>query len=196
MLLVMIMLKLDGVRKKYKSKKIFDNAWLEINSPGLYLVKGKNGSGKTTLFNILGGFISFKGRVYNGFNHNMSYMFQNSYLIEHFTIKEHFEIFDIDLKLLDCFNLKDKLECLPKMLSSGEKQRIALLIALHSGKDLILLDEPFANLDKENILITLNIINKIKKNAIILLISHDNDFINSDEWDIQELDKAETWVEV
>lgn len=178
MLLVMIMLKLDGVRKKYKSKKIFDKVCLEITHPGLYLVKGKNGSGKTTLFNVLGGFIKFKGRVYNPFKCNMSYMFQNSYLIEHFTIKEHFEIFNIDLKLLDNFNLQDKLECLPKTLSSGEKQRIALLLALHSERDLILLDEPFANLDKKNILIALNIINKIKKNAIILLISHDNNLIN------------------
>ena len=129
------MIEINNYSFGYKRKLLFDNACLLIDKPGIYLVKGKNGSGKTTLFN------------YICKQYNCSYCSQDSYLLDCFTIKEHFELFKINLDILDRLGLNDKKDCYIDKLSDGERQRVAIVLALFSENSIILLDEPFANLD-------------------------------------------------
>lgn len=167
------MICLKNIRKKYGRQVIFKGANLEINKAGLYLICADNGKGKSTLLNIIGGFTKYKGKCVNNYKYSMSYLFQNSYLIESLTVKEHLDLFDIDYTYLKKFYLEDKLEAYPSELSSGEKQRIGIIICLYSDSLLVLLDEPTSNLDNDNIEIVANEIKKIKNDKIILMISHD-----------------------
>ena len=145
------MLEAKRINKKYGKRSIFNNLNFKIDKPGLYLITGNNGIGKTTLFNIIGKFTTFKGKIKNSHKDSMGYLFQNSYLIEYLTIKEHLELFGVSSDVLSKFNLDNKLDSYPDNLSSGEKQRIGLIIMLYSNNELILLDEPFANLDEINV---------------------------------------------
>ena len=173
------MLKLINIYKLYRKKAILKNVNLQLPDKGVFLIKGKNGSGKTTLFNIIAKTTSYKGKVIN--KKSMSYLFQHPQLLEYLTIKEHFELFKINTDILEKVNLIGKLEEYPKTLSSGERQRIGLLLSIYSDVGLVLLDEPFSNIDKENIKVFSDYIEKQGKQKLILIISHDyNDMINYD----------------
>lgn len=173
------MICLKNVNKKYGKKVIFDKANLMINSPGLYLIKGDNGVGKTTLLNIIGGFEGVNGKVVNDYKNSMSYLFQNSYLIDTLNVKQHLELFNIDINIANKFSLENCLDKYPSCLSNGERQRIAFIVALYSDSLLVLLDEPTSNLDKENSLLVKKEICKFKDKKIILMINHDyKEFIN------------------
>ena len=161
------MIEINNYSFGYKRKLLFDNACLLIDKPGIYLVKGKNGSGKTTLFN------------YICKQYNCSYCSQDSYLLDCFTIKEHFELFKINLDILDRLGLNDKKDCYIDKLSDGERQRVAIVLALFSENSIILLDEPFANLDSSLCKKIVEII-KCIEGKIILITSHLDCFNNID----------------
>lgn len=171
----MIVLTLNNVRKKYKNKKVLDGVNINIKSPGIYWLKGNNGEGKSTLFNVLSECIKYEGVVKNDYIKNMGYIFQGVNLVEYLTIREQLILFNIDVAILKDFNLVDKLDCHPCSLSSGERQRLALILILYSNYDLILLDEPFSNLDNKNKKIFKKKLLMFKKNKIIIIISHQDD---------------------
>ena len=166
------MLSLKRISKRYKKNQIFNDAQLKISTPGLYLLKGANGSGKTTLLNIIGGYTSYAGEVSGECKKSISYTFQNNYLIEFLTIREHFVLFNINVDLLKEYGLYEKLECYPSSLSLGQKQRIAIILSIYSENNLILLDEPFANLDEDNYQLFFSLIKQSSSEKIIILIDH------------------------
>ena len=167
-------MQLNGVEKKHVKDIVFTNLNLDLPNTGVFLVTGSNGAGKTTLLNIITNITSYKGRVSNPYLNNMSITFQNSYLLNNYTIKEHLDLFAINYKYLSKVNLNDKLDYYPYNLSSGEKQRVANILSLCSDRKLVLLDEPFANLDAKNKRIISSMIKEYKKSKLILIVSHDN----------------------
>lgn len=191
-------LKIENIRHSYSKTNFEYNA--EINS-GITGVFGYSGSGKTTLMNLISGIevpesgkLEFNSRIFfdkeKGINipankRNIAVVFQDNYLFPHLTIKKNLlysspylknkkEIINFDsiVKLLDIENLLDKK---PYELSGGERQRSAIGRALLSQPELLLLDEPFSNLDrkKRNRIISylLKINNKYK--IPLIIISHD-----------------------
>lgn len=64
-------------------------------------------------------------------------------------------------------------------VSSGQAQQISLSRALYHRTDIILFDEPTSNLDKESIDVFKEMINKIKENRIIIIVSHDENITRS-----------------
>ena len=173
------MLKLKKVTKKYKKTMIFKNINMSLPNIGCFIVKGKNGIGKTTLFNIISGFTYYKGRVLKN-NKEVSYLFQNPKLLDYLTIKEHFELFDVDITVMNKLNLEDTLDKYPCNLSCGQIQRISFLLSIKSSTNMILLDEPFANVDEENVHVMSAIINEEKLKKLILIITHTNEFLTHD----------------
>ena len=169
---------LRGVNFSYKNKEILKNANLEINNPGIYLIRGENGVGKSTLLNIISKLVKARGKVKNDFS-NLGYVFQNSYLLSFLSARELFELFGVNIEMLKEFNLIDKLESYPFSLSSGERQRMAIIIGLYSGNELVILDEPFANLDKDNAMLIKEKIKEASKDKIILVVDH-ADFLKDD----------------
>ena len=158
-------------------------------------VSGRSGIGKSTLFNIIAGLILPKdGKIMlddillNDKNFSLEtekrqigYVFQDFALFPHINVKRNIqyamsskvsELFDELISKLGLLELLDKM---PYELSGGQQQRAALLRAILMKPKILLLDEPFSNLDKDNIVAAQKIISQIIRLFDIpcLLISHD-----------------------
>tara|TARA_A100001037_G_scaffold306817_1_gene356096 strand:- start:20507 stop:21223 length:717 start_codon:yes stop_codon:yes gene_type:complete len=151
---------------------------LTINKGEFTGLVGPSGSGKTTLLNIIGGLDSpTEGQVnvldnaLNDTSHNararlrrkhMGFIFQSYNLLPVYTVFENVELplilnkveqeerKDMVKKAVKSVGLTDKLNSRPNMLSGGECQRTAIARAIVHQPELVLADEPTANLDAEN----------------------------------------------
>ncbi len=157
----------------------------------IILVQGNSGCGKSTLSYLISGLmLPTKGkiRINNKFKvnnydlmrnfGNIGYCSQNIYLFED-TIKENI-LFGSSLKINKSKyeNSIDIAQCRPFLknkynkLSGGERQRIGIARAIYNSDDLLILDEPTSNLDKNTAEKFIKKLNEIKKEKIIIFISH------------------------
>jgi ABC-type lipoprotein export system ATPase subunit len=139
-------------------------------------VTGPSGSGKTTLLHIIGcldrptaGSVSINGRCLEKMSekelltirrNKVGFVFQQFYLMPGLTVEENIMLpllFSRKKKdnawikqILESVGLSNRARHLPNQLSGGEMQRVAIGRALVNGPDIILADEPTANLDSEN----------------------------------------------
>ncbi len=180
-----------------------DDISLRIKESDFVIIKGPSGAGKTTLLNLIGGLDSPKnGIIYsNGVKItnlkeeslatfrliNVGFIFQNYNLISTLTAEENI-MFPMKLAgmslneqrgraigLLKQVGLGDRREHLPFQLSAGEQQRVAIARALANDPELILADEPTANLDKKTSLFIRDLFNDMKKdNKTIVIATHDD----------------------
>ena len=195
----------------YGSNQIFSKVNLKINSGKIYGIYGASGAGKTTFINLLigyhkptGGDIFFIDQDNNFIKDNrfayVSVIPQEIILMNH-SIKrnvamtlndEHINLSKVNKSLLDAdindLNLKIKniyefkIEQFGKNLSGGERQRVAIARALYRNSRILVLDEPFSSLDEESENKLIDSLNKIKKDKIIIIISHKkNNFLKFDE---------------
>ncbi len=180
------MIQLKNIKKKYKKKLLFSNVNLVINGPGIYSFIGDNGCGKTTLLNIIGKIIKpSKGKIKN--KHKTIFISQELHLIENLKVKDYFKMFNIDINVLKSFHLFNKKDNYLKELSFGEKQRIICILGVHSNNEIIIFDEPTSHLDKYNASLIMNCLKRISKDKIILLVSHDLNFIKKYSDEIYEI---------
>ncbi|MCM3617893.1 ATP-binding cassette domain-containing protein [Sutcliffiella horikoshii] len=206
-----------NINFQYGEDTILKNLSLEINEPGLYALYGKSGCGKTTFINILSliqkpqsGTISlFKNQVnhldvdsVDSFRKKIAYFFQDLNLIESLTIRENLKIISLingqplDNKKLDQYSdqiqMDHKLDIPVNNLSGGERQRAAFLKVLVFEYPLILLDEPTNNLDEENIKIIMDLLRSIKKDRIIIVVTHSKFVVNNSDktFDFNQINKG------
>ena len=158
------LLTVESLCKNYNTKPVLQDISLSIQKGELFSLAGPSGAGKTTFLKILSG-IEYpdSGKVIFNNKHAGStiMVFQEYLLFPHMTVSQNL-IFGLKArKLLDrkerkkktaeylsYFRLSDKSESYPEHLSGGQRQRVALARAMIIGPELLLLDEPFANLDK------------------------------------------------
>ncbi|MFR4815446.1 ABC transporter transmembrane domain-containing protein [Peptoniphilus sp.] len=182
---------------------IINNFNYTFRKNNLYLIQGSNGTGKSTIVNLIIGLYSkeFKGKIlFNGIDYkllDMNYMRreiisvceQEPQLIED-TIYNNVSLYNnISLEHLGILinklglNTVSILENLENSLiineqnrniSGGEKQAIALIRALNKKCDLLILDEPTSAIDVKKIDDIKNYIKEIKKDKIIIVISHED----------------------
>ena len=158
-------------------------------------VSGTSGIGKSTLFNIIAGLIlPEKGKIMlddmllNDKNFSLEsekrkvgYVFQDFALFPHINVKRNIqyaissEVSELFDELISKLGLLELLDKMPHELSGGQQQRVALLRAIFMKPKILLLDEPFSNLDKDNIIAAQKIISQIISlyNIPCLLISHE-----------------------
>ena len=158
-------------------------------------VSGSSGIGKSTLFNIIAGLIlPEKGKIMlddmllNDKNFSLKtekrkvgYVFQDFALFPHINVKRNIqyaissEVSELFDELISKLGLSELLDKMPHELSGGQQQRVALLRAIFMKPKILLLDEPFSNLDKGNIIAAQKIISQIISlyNIPCLLISHE-----------------------
>jgi NitT/TauT family transport system ATP-binding protein len=155
---------------------------------------GQSGCGKSTLLSLIsgilkptGGAVLVDGRPVGGPNRKVGYMLQQDYLFEWRTILENTvlgaEIQGADMKqareraaqLLTRYGLGEFLHHLPRQLSGGMRQRVALARTLCTGPDIVLLDEPFSALDSQTRLALADEVTEIlrREGKTAILVTHD-----------------------
>ena len=168
-----------GLEKKYGSKMVLKGLDLQIEKGEIFALLGVNGAGKTTTLEWIEGLRKYDGGtvIVNG---KMGIQLQSSSLPAHIKPMEAIKLFakwnqtKIDDNMLKALNIKEIEKSQYLQLSTGQKRRLHLALALISNPDIIFLDEPTAGLDVEGRLSLHEQIRKLKSlGKTIVLASHD-----------------------
>ena len=165
---------------------------LEIESGHVNVIKSVSGLGKTTFLNAIAGQnqcaegkIKLDGEeiVYNQsfFKDQCSYVTSDGCFLSDLTVLEQFSLVsknqdDIDY-LLNRFSMKLFLKKKISSLSRGEQKRVEVATAILKNCPLLILDEPTANLDKENSIAIFDAIEEYAINHIVIIASHESEII-------------------
>ncbi len=157
-------------------RPIIKDFWLNINENGIYVISGASGKGKTSFFNAVAQLISYSGKIDT--QGKVSYMFQEDRLLPWLSaienaalpLNKNHDRAEYYIKLFGLWEYKD---VKPSKLSGGMKRRVALARCLAYDGDVLLLDEPFTGLDKDNIEIIVNELNKLKEKRQIYIATHE-----------------------
>ncbi|ANB91909.1 iron ABC transporter ATPase [Moraxella ovis] len=193
------MLTVQRLCVKFDNKPILNHVDFSLNTGEIACLLGASGCGKTTILRCLSGFetpkegtISLDGRTLFDDNTNIAtherrigMVFQDYALFPHLTVAKNvgFGLSDLNRaekdaridELLALVGLSDCKHRYPHELSGGQQQRVALVRALAPRPKLILLDEPFSNLDIElRTTLSKEVRNLLKsQNVSAILVTHD-----------------------
>ena len=175
----------DGVGKSYGDHTVFSDVTLTIKRGEKVAFVGKNGEGKSTLVKCIMGEIPFTGNLKIGHNVQIGYFAQNQAQL----LEEEITIFDTidqvakgDMRLrvndlLGAFMFGGELsEKKVKVLSGGERSRLAMIKLLLEPVNLLILDEPTNHLDMMSKDVLKDAIKAFDGTAII--VSHDREFLD------------------
>ncbi|HUR12730.1 MAG TPA: ABC-F family ATP-binding cassette domain-containing protein [Flavitalea sp.] len=186
---------LKDITKRYGAQTIVENASAEINRGDKIALIGANGKGKSTLLRIIAGDETFEGQKIDGHNvvdsfyaqHQLEALDVNNDVLEEVKTASSQQT-DQELRtLLGCFLFSgDDVEKKVKVLSGGEKARVALAKTMISRANFLLLDEPTNHLDMHSCDLLIEALNKYQ--GTILLVSHDRFFIARTANKIWEID--------
>ncbi|MEG0826589.1 MAG: ABC transporter ATP-binding protein/permease [Bacilli bacterium] len=191
--------------KKGNNTKALNNISLNFDKNGMTFILGKSGSGKSTLLNVIGGLDKYDSgdmiildKSSKDFNQADFDSYRNTYIgfvFQDFNILEDYNVYeniilalqlqqkDINKEEID--TLLEKLELIElkhrkiNELSGGQKQRVAIARALVKNPKIILADEPTGNLDSVTGKQVMELLKKISKEKLVVIISHDNESANT-----------------
>lgn len=182
---------------------IYKDMKVSLKKGNIYGISGDNGKGKTTLIRLLTGVykeneysdvyvrvngedmkeidsvyfrrknVAFVSQFPKSIYEKSSEYLAGEYDVEVDTVKEKIDEYNIDSRDMVIDFLNNKKDIPIKDLSGGDRTFTSILGAIFSGKDFIIMDEPTANLDTARCEWLMNALSKIKKDKIILIISHD-----------------------
>jgi ATP-binding cassette subfamily F protein 3 len=187
---------LTDVSKRYGNLTILDHANAEINRGDKIALIGANGKGKSTLLRIITGQEPIEGE--RKWGHNVEESFYAQHQLESLNVE--LEILEelkmsgsgkteLELRqLLGCFLFSgDDVFKKIKVLSGGEKARVALAKVIAAKGNFLLLDEPTNHLDMQSVEMLIDALNKYK--GTIIIVSHDRYFISRTAnkiWNIEQ----------
>lgn len=177
---------IEDVAKRYGDHLVFEKATFTINRGDKVAFVGKNGEGKSTLVKcIMGEIADFTGKLQLGHNVKIGYFAQNQaqLLNENMTVFDTIDYVaqgDIRLKIRDILGAfmfgGEASDKKVKVLSGGEKTRLAMIRLLLEPVNLLILDEPTNHLDMRS--------KDVLKDALkdfdgtVILVSHDREFLD------------------
>lgn len=186
------MLEVKHLTKQYEDRNAVSDLSFSLTDLERVSVQGESGCGKTTLLKMIAGLVMpdegeilMDGKTLSEDPHlrQVSMVFQDSLLWDHMTIEENI-LFGSPYKekgkrkeqaayLADILEIGELLQRYPYQVSGGQARRAAIARAIACEKRLLLLDEPFSNLDKEA---RFRILEKVKKlcegHSAILFVTH------------------------
>ena len=177
-----------------------DNVSLNFRESEFVSILGPSGSGKTTLLNIIGGLDKYTSGdlIINGVstkkyndrdwdtyrNHKIGFVFQSYNLISHQSVLSNVELAltlsgvssserkERAKEALKQVGLEKHINKRPNQLSGGQMQRVAIARALINDPDIILADEPTGALDSETSKQIMDILKKISKDKLVIMVTH------------------------
>ncbi len=169
---------------------------LEIRESEFVMIVGPSGCGKTTLINIIGGLdtqtsgeVLLDGSPISGPGADRGMVFQGYSLFPWLSVQKNVE-FGLKMKKVPASQREEAArryihlvgldgfeDALPKQLSGGMKQRVAIARTLANEPEILLMDEPFGALDAQTRVVMQELLAKIRRetNTTILFITHDID---------------------
>ncbi|MGM0219937.1 amino acid ABC transporter ATP-binding protein [Enterococcus sp. AZ126] len=190
--------------KKYGDNTVLNDINVSIQEGDVVCVIGPSGSGKSTFLRCLnqleeatsgdiiidGANLTDKNTNINKIRQHIGMVFQHFNLFPHLSIMENITLAPTDLgrlskkeaeekaiKLLDTVGLADKKDSYPESLSGGQKQRVAIARALAMNPDIMLFDEPTSALDPEMVGDVLNVMKKLAKQGMtMVIVTHEMGF--------------------
>lgn len=175
----------DEVTKRYGKHLVLDKITLKIERGEKVAFVGRNGEGKTTLTRIILGQIEHEGLMKKGHNVNIGYFAQNQdeLLNDEMTVFETVDYIargDIRTRLRDILGAflfgGEDIDKKVKVLSGGERSRLAIVQLLLEPYNLLLLDEPTNHLDIRSKEILKKAL--LKFDGTLIVVSHDRDFLD------------------
>lgn len=202
--------------EKSKRTNILDHADLTLSKGRLNVITGPNGTGKSTTINLIMGLFKPKeGSVfYNGKNINdyaagsllaqfaiveqEPFVFQGSLYdniamgrdISVDVVKEYLHRFALDYLIDDSGGLSLGIGAKGRALSSGEKQRLALIRALVGDPSVIILDEPTSNIDSATVALIRDVMNNLAQQHLVICVSHDPMMIENNDFNIVQIENG------
>ncbi|MFH5837393.1 ATP-binding cassette domain-containing protein [Proteiniclasticum sp. C24MP] len=192
------MFRAENISKSYGDLKVLENMNFQVEKNEVLAIVGPSGVGKSTLLKCIvqlekqdsGDFYINEVKVDEKNRIRIGLVFQSSSLFQHLNVMDNLLIAVNYHKLYEEkeavkkaeaylmeFGLSDKKSAYPSELSGGQKQRIAIIRALLLRPLVLCFDEPTSSLDSENKTLLIDIIRKIKKDQAVIVVSHDEDFI-------------------
>ncbi len=175
----------DGVGKSFGDKVVFRSATFTISRGDKVAFVGRNGEGKSTLVKCIMGELDHEGKLQMGHNVQIGYFAQNqaSLLDENLTVFQTIDDIakgDIRTKIKDMLGAfmfsGEAIDKKVKVLSGGERTRLAILRLLLEPVNLLILDEPTNHLDMK----TKDVLKQALLNfdGTLIVVSHDRDFLD------------------
>lgn len=176
-------IKLTNISKCFGEKQVLKDVTITLEKGRTYCIMGPSGSGKTTLINILLGIIKpDSGRIEGLEDKKRSAVFQEDRLIDHWDAVKNVQLVcnsNITEAMihahLEEVSLSDYEGKLVSSFSGGMRRRVAIVRAILSLKDLILMDEPFKGLDSSLKQQVIRYIKEHTKNKTLIVITHDQE---------------------
>lgn len=194
-------IKLRDVSKSYGEENVLKDVSIEFKENMLTSIVGISGSGKSTLLNLIGGLdnLSSGNIFFNNLNISklndkqlneyrnkcIGFVFQDYMLVKDLSVIENVLLpcyingdskdlaYEKANKVLKQVGLTDFINKLPNQLSGGQKQRVAIARAIVNNPKVLIADEPTGNLDSKNSKEIYELLNSLKKNRIVIIVTHD-----------------------
>ena len=180
-----VLVELKDITKSFGENVIVENASVEIDRGDKIALIGANGKGKSTLLRIIAGVESFEGE--RKWGHNVEESFYAQHQLEALNVNNTIldemkecgsQMTELELRgLLGCFLFSgDDADKKIKVLSGGEKARVALAKVIVSKANFLMLDEPTNHLDMHSCDLLIDSLKKYEGSMI--LVSHDRYFVS------------------
>lgn len=200
------MLEIKNLKKSFGKKKVLNGINLKVDKGDIIGIIGPSGCGKSTLLRCINllekpdsGKVIFEGddltdnKTFHETRRKIGMVFQQFNLFDHMSVIDNIIFAPVKLKimskedaikkakeLLKEIDLSELENRYPSELSGGQKQRVAIIRTMIMKPDIILFDEPTSALDPEMIGEVTNLMRKIAKEGMtMLIVSHEMNFIKN-----------------
>ena len=176
------MIKANNLSKSFNGNRIFSGININLEKSKVLGVVGNNGSGKTTLLKIVAGIInSDTGEINLNENIKLDFLGHENMLYQNFSISENIDFFsnisgfrissESQNEIEKALGLKNILGKKISDLSYGQRKKASMLRSLMSDSELLILDEPFSNLDSDSTDSFISILKTLKESGKSIIIS-------------------------